>query len=73
MLRAIENPAQHAAALARKLAREPRAAHAFTARPARKHEHKTGYVTLFELLPLCAEAYQSWLHARLDALLPNTS
>jgi hypothetical protein len=73
LLRAINQRERYAAALARKFARTPAAALAYTMRPSRKRAHKTGYVTLFELIPLAADAYQTWLHRKLDALLPNTS
>jgi hypothetical protein len=73
LLRAIVQRDQRAAALARKLAEDGSRALAFTAPLPKKLAHKTGYNTLAELIPHCAEAFQRHLHRKLDALLPNTS
>jgi hypothetical protein len=73
LLRAIAQRDRRAAALARKLAADGSRALAFTAPLPKKLAHKTGYNTLAELIPHCAEAFQIFLHRKLDALLPNTS
>ncbi|MDX2273977.1 MAG: hypothetical protein NW206_00885 [Hyphomonadaceae bacterium] len=73
LLRAYEHRDAYAAALARQFARDPVRAFHHTAPPNPKLAHKTGYNTLFDLLPFIAEAYQRFLHQKLDALLPNTS
>jgi hypothetical protein len=73
LLRAYEQRDKLAAALARKIARDARKAMDYVlTRPPQKLAHKPVYDTLFDFIPLAIEAHQSWLHRKLDALLPKT-
>lgn len=62
-----------AAALARKIARNARAAHAYITRPSAKLAHKPVYVTLFDLIPHAQDAYQHFIMNRLDQARPDSS
>jgi hypothetical protein len=71
LLRAYEQRDKLAAALARKLARTASSALNFILRRKQKRGRFPAYVTL-DFTDKASAAHQTWLHKRLDALLPKT-
>jgi hypothetical protein len=71
LLRTYEQRDKLAAALARKLARNAAKALDYVLRRKPKRGKFPAYVTL-DFQPEAAQAHQTWLHKRLDALLPKS-
>jgi hypothetical protein len=71
LIRAYENRDKLAAALARKLARNAAKALDYVLRRKPKRGKLPAYVTL-DFQPDAAQAHQTWLHKKLDALLPKS-